>query len=84
MIKTHWIDRAVAFIKMRTWPQYVQGSEPTVRELARRYGVSQQSVVDALSCHELVSMNVGIQVEGMGGGVVAYDSIGDYSFEWLD
>lgn len=82
MVKTHWIDRAVGFIKMRTWPQYVSGDAPTVRELARRYRVPQQDVVDALECDERVSMNVGIQVGGLGGGVAEHESIGDYSFEW--
>ncbi len=73
-------DRALAFIKGRTWPSYESGTQPTVRELARRYRVRQQDVVDALECHDSVCMNVGI---GIGNGVWEHESIGDYNFEWV-
>ncbi len=82
MAKIYWIDRAVTFIKAQTWPQYVSGYAPTVRELARRYRMSQQSVVDALECDERVCMNVGIGV--VGGGTFEHELIGDYNFEWMD
>ena len=77
---TCWTERALAFIKKRTWPQYMHGDQPTVRQLARRYRVKQQDVVDALEYHDLVCMNVGL---GIGNGVHEYESIGDYNFEWM-
>ena len=81
---THWTKRALAFIKIRTYPEYLtykSGDAPTVRELALRYRVSQQEVVDALEDHESICMNIGLQI---GDGVFEHKSIGDYNFEWLD
>jgi len=75
-----WTERALAFIKARTWPTYESGTQPTVRELARRYRVRQQAVVDELESHDLLCMNVGV---GIGSGVWEHESIGDYNFEWM-
>lgn len=80
MMSVAEIDRALAFIRGRTWPTYESGTQPTVRELARRYRVRQQDIVDALECHESVCMNVGI---GIGNGVWEHEDIGDYNFEWV-
>ena len=77
---THWTERALSFIKERTWPTYVSGTAPTVRELARRYRVSQQEVIVELEYHDSVCMNIGIQI---GGGVSVHESVGDYNFEWM-
>ena len=73
-------DRALVYIKKQTWPEYPAGEAPTVRELARRYRVRQQDILDMLEEHENVCVNVGI---GIGNGVHEHKSIGDYSFEWL-
>lgn len=77
---THWIERALLFIKKRTYPKYISGSQPTVRELARRYRVNQQKIVNELEDHESVCMNVGLRV---GNGVYEHECIGDYNFEWM-
>ncbi|MBW2561412.1 MAG: hypothetical protein JRE40_11235 [Deltaproteobacteria bacterium] len=75
-----WTKRALAFIKEQTYPEYPAGDAPTVRDLARRYRVSQQAIVDELEHHDLLCMNVGI---GIGNGVHEHESIGDYNFEWM-
>lgn len=77
---THWTQRALLFIKQRTYPAYFSGEAPTVRELAHRYRISQQEVMDSLEDHEPICMNVGLQI---GNGVFEHESIGDYNFEWM-
>lgn len=78
----HWrhLDRMLALVRARTWPSYESGTQPTVREMARRYRVKQRDIVEMLECHDSVCMNVGI---GIGGGVYEHESIGDYNFEWM-
>ncbi len=80
MMTAEATDRALAFIRGRTWPTYESGTQPTVKELARRYRVRQCDVVDALEDCESVCMNVGVEI---GNGVWEYESIGDYNFEWV-
>lgn len=80
MMTVEATDRALALIRSRTWPSYESGTQPTVRELARRYRVRQRDVVDALEDHGDVCMNIGISI---GDGVYEHESIGDYNFEWM-
>jgi len=77
----HWrhLDRMLVFIRGRTYPSYEFGTQPTVREMARRYRVRQQDIVDMLECHDSVCMNVAV---GIGDGFYEHESIGDYNFEW--
>lgn len=79
---THWTELAMLFIRSKTFPIYFQGEAPTVRELARKYRIKQQEVVDELEGHESLCMNVGIGING--GGVHEFKSIGDFNFEWME
>lgn len=78
----HWrhLDRMLAFIKLRTWPSYVAHTMPSVREIALRYRMRQQDVVEMLECNDSVRMNVGFRAAR---GVHEHESIGDYRFEWM-
>lgn len=77
---THWTERALSYIRKQTFPRYVNESAPTVRELARRYRVPQQEVINELEDNESVCMNVGLQI---GNGIHEHECIGDYNFEWM-
>jgi orotate phosphoribosyltransferase-like protein len=54
---------------------------PTVRQLAKRYGCTQQEVLDAAE-QDGMDVIVGVQVSGV--GYAAEERIGDYKIEWYE
>jgi hypothetical protein len=53
---------------------------PTVRQLARRYRITQALVEQIAEDVDLLGINCGVQIQGVGYGV--FDNLGDYTLEW--
>lgn len=57
-------------------------ARPTVRELARRFRVTQSQVVDAIEADDDLELVVGCQA-GAGGAHGAFATEGDYTLSWI-
>ena len=53
---------------------------PTIREIARKFRITQVEVLDTIESSHRFIVNVGCQA-GTGGGIWEHESIGDYEIE---
>jgi hypothetical protein len=70
---------------VRQWQrQHPEIDTPTVRQLARKFRITQEALLTLVEDTEELDYNIGIMIRGAGVGYYVYDNIGDYTVEAID
>lgn len=68
------------YVMEQTINHYKEYSElPTIRDLSRRYILSQKTILQMVEDSDCLDFNIGIRV---GSGIGEFRRIGDYTVEW--
>lgn len=72
---TQKVEAAAKETRAEPWHKW-----PTIRDLAKRFGLSQQTTLEIVEDSDRLDLCVGV---GVNGGAARFERVGDYRVEWI-